>query len=244
MTVKSGVVGCVVFFATLVAAQALADCTPAPVTGNLDYSVCKEWPAYPGLIISAKALFERRPTPGDVESNGIYDFDLSVLQEGQKEPLATYHQAAAFEQDGVAVYELTLDTARYKLTSDLRAFGVRVRLSNGSRLTPVDETQLSLYVREGEQLRPVLRQLAVYEYGGEWDDVCTGERYEISRTVEIAKTSSHGYADLIVKTQQTNTTNTGEGDACEDKITVSGPEFTTLRYDGNAYVLPAGFKAR
>ncbi len=243
MTVKFGVMGCLALCGVLMAGQVLADCVPEPVTGELDYSVCKEWPAYPGLTIGAKALFKRKPTPGDVDSNGIYDFDLSVFQESKTEPLATYHQAAAFEQNGVAVNELTLDTARYKLTSDLRAFGVRVRLSNGSRLTPVDETHHSIYVLEGDKLRPVLRQLVVYENVGEWDSNCDSQRFEISRTVEIAKTSSHGYADLIVKTQQTNTTSVGEGDACEDKTSVSSPELTTIRYDGKSYVLPKGFQA-
>jgi hypothetical protein len=82
----------------------------------------------------------------------------------------------------------------------------------------------------------------VYEYGGEWDDNCAGQRFEISRTVDIAKTSSNGYADLIVKTQEKSTTSMVEGDACEDETTVRKPVLTTLHYDGKTYVLPPGFK--
>jgi hypothetical protein len=71
---------------------------------------------------------------------------------------------------------------------------------------------------------------------------CEGEHSEITRTVEIAKTSSHGYADLIVRTRETGTSSVGKGDACKDKITESKPVSTTLRYDGKSYVLPQGFK--
>ncbi|NYH07600.1 hypothetical protein [Pseudomonas moraviensis] len=243
MTVKSGVVGWVALCGSLMAGQVLADCVPAPVTGDLDFSVCKEWPAYPGLNISANAKFERSSVPGGADTSGTYDFNLSVLKSDQTKPVATYHQASAFFSGGVALRELSLDTARYKLTPEVRAFGVRVQFTNSSRLNPLEETHLSLYVREGEKLRPVLSQLVVYEYGGEWDGDCAGERYETTRTVEIAKTSSHGYADLIIKTKTTGTTNVVEGNTCEDKISVSSPELTTLRYDGKSYVLPQGFKA-
>lgn len=243
MTVKSGVMGCLALCAVLMAGQVLADCVPAPVTGDLDFSVCKEWPAYPGLNISADTKFERSSVQGGTDTSGTYDLNLSVLKNDQTEPIATYHQPSAFFSGGVALRELSLDTARYKLTPEVRAFGVRVQFTNSSRLNPLEETHLSLYVREGEKLRPVLSQLVVYEYGGEWDGDCTGERYETIRTVEIAKTSSHGYADLIIKTRQTGTTNVVKGDACEDKISVSSPELTTLRYDGKSYVLPKGFQA-
>ncbi|MFJ2479991.1 hypothetical protein ACIOWE_06930 [Pseudomonas sp. NPDC087598] len=234
---KSGLIRCVALGGWLMAGQVFADCTPPAVEGE-DMSACKDWPAYPGLTISAATRFQR----GTVEALATHDLDLSVLKEGQPNPIAAYQQPAAFVMDGVRLSELKIDTARYKLTPDLRAFGLRATLTNGSRLNPLEEHQLSLYVRDGETLRPVLRQLVVYEYGGEWDDNCAGERFEISRTVDIAKTSSHGYADLIVKTQETGTTNVVEGDTCEDKISVSKPVLTTLRYDGKTYVLPPGFK--
>ncbi|MCU0093361.1 hypothetical protein N8H72_25545 [Pseudomonas koreensis] len=243
MTVKSGFVVGLALFGALMAGRVLADCVPAPVTGEQDFSVCKEWPAYPGLNIGANAKFERSSVPGATDTSGTYDFNLAVLKSDQTKPVATYHQASAFFSGGVALRELSLDTARYKLTPEVRAFGVRVQFTNSSRLNPLEETHLSLYVREGEKLRPVLSQLVVYEYGGEWDGDCAGERYETTRTVEIAKTSSHGYADLIIKTKTTGTTNVVEGDTCEDKISVSSPELTTLSYDGKSYVLPKGFKA-
>lgn len=241
MTVKSGVMGCLALCGALMAGQVLADCVPAPVTGDLDFSVCKEWPAYPGLIINAKS--ERVAAPENTEMNASYDLDVSVLKEGQTDPIANHHQASAFKVDGIAFRELALDTARYTLAPELRAFGVRVQFTNGSRLIPLEETHLSLYVRDGAKLRPVLQRLLVYQYGGEWDGECTGERYETTRTVEIAKTSSHGYADLIIKTRQTGTTNVVKGDACEDKISIGSPVLTTIHYDGKSYVLPKGFQA-
>ena len=241
MTLKSAGIACAALYAGLMAGQALAECTPSAVSGDLDFAVCKDWPAYPGQSISAKATFERA-AGSDVGTSGFYDLDLSIAQDGQAGPIATLHQDSAFESNGVALYELTLDTARYAVAPKVRAFGVRTRFTNSSRLNPLDETQLTLYIREGETLRPVLQQLLVYQYGGEWDGNCEGERSEITRTVEIANTSSHGYADLIVRTKETGTSSVGKGDACKDKITEYKPVSTTLRYNGKSYVLPQGIK--
>ena len=242
MTVKSGWIGWVALSGWLMAGQVLAECTPPAVTGQWDFSVCKDWPAYPGLTINATAQFKRGSPSDDPEALSTYDFDLSVLDTAQSKPIATYYKAAAFVLDGVSLREITLDTARYTLTTDLRAFGVRALSTNGSRINPMEENLLSLYVKEGEKLRPVLDKLVVYRYGGEWDGDCEGERYEISRAVEIAKTSSHGYADLIVKTLEKDTTSVGTGDACKTKTTDNKPVLTTLHYNGKSYVLPNDFQ--
>lgn len=118
MTVKSGVVVGLALCGALMAGQVLADCVSAPVAGDLDFSVCKEWLAYPGLIISANAKFERSSVPESTDTSGTYDFNLSVLKSDQTKPVATYHQASAFFSGGVALRDISLDTARYKLTPE------------------------------------------------------------------------------------------------------------------------------
>jgi hypothetical protein len=130
----------------------------------------------------------------------------------------------------------------YKLAPQLQAFGVRVRFKGSSRVNPLDETWLSLYVKDGNALRPVMDRLVVYQYGGEWDGDCAGERYETTRTVALAKTSTHGYADLIIKTISSSTTGKGEDAACVSNTVAQKPVLTTLRYDGKNYVVPEDFK--
>ncbi|WP_426205584.1 hypothetical protein [Pseudomonas sp. TWP3-1] len=241
MTVKSAVVGCVLLCAWLMAGEVFADCTPAPLASERDFSVCKDWPAYPGMTLNAVSKFEPDPVYGKTGDVGSYDLSLSVLSEDSK-PLATYHQPTAFVSDAIALDSVEFDTARYKLTPELRAFGVRVRFKGSSRVNPLDEVWLSLYVKEGDKLRPVLDRLVTYNYSGEWDGGCAGERAYMERTLEIGKTSSHGYADLIIKSVVTGLVGEGPPDTCELRSTPEKPVFTTLRYDGKSYVLPQGFK--
>jgi hypothetical protein len=242
MTLKSGWIGCVALCGWVMATQAFAECEKPPFYGDFGYSVCKDWPAYPGLSITALSQFESGYSASDSGPQGKYDLDLAVVSAGNSVPLATYHKSSAFESDAIEYKDLQLDTARYKLTPELRAFGVLVTFTGSSRVNPVSEKMLSLYVKEGGKLRPVLDKLLTSEYGGEWDGTCAGELYQHTRTLEIGKTSSHGYADLIVKTVTFTEVGKGEGEACESKSTTSKPVLTTLRYDGKTYVLPQGFK--
>nr|WP_065257667.1 hypothetical protein [Pseudomonas bananamidigenes] len=225
------------------AGAVLADCVPAPVTNERDFSVCKDWPAYPGLTLNAVSKFEPDPVYGKSGDVGSYDLALSVVSGGGSEPLASYYKPSAFLSDAFALESVEFDTARYKLTPEIRAFGVRVAFKGSSRVNPMDETSLSLYVREGDTLRPVLDRLVVYGYNGEWDGNCAGERASTQRTIEIGKTSSHGYADLIVKSVTTGTVGKGDPGTCNEKTTTGKPVLTTLHYDGKSYVLPKGFKA-
>ncbi|WWL43571.1 hypothetical protein V5O39_16770 [Pseudomonas parakoreensis] len=103
-----------------------------------------------GLTINATAQFKRGSPSDDPEALSTYDFDLSVLDTAQSKPIATYYKAAAFVLDGVSLREITLDTARYTLTTDLRAFGVRALSTNGSRINPMEENLLSLYVKRAK----------------------------------------------------------------------------------------------
>ncbi|WP_085710203.1 MULTISPECIES: hypothetical protein [unclassified Pseudomonas] len=241
MTVKSGVVGCLAICGALMAGQVWADCVPVPVVNQRDFSVCKDWPAYPGLTLNAVSKFEPDPEYGKTGNVGSYDLGLSVTTD-ESNSIASYHLPAAFMSDAIALESVEFDTARYKLTPELRAFGVRVRFKGSSRVNPLDQVLLSLYVKEGDKLRPVLDRLVMYDYGGEWDGGCAGERYYTERTIEIGKTSSHGYVDLIVKSVSTSLVGEGPPETCELKTTADKPVLTTLRYDGKSYVLPQGYK--
>ncbi|HEX4552281.1 hypothetical protein [Pseudomonas sp.] len=242
MTVKSGWIGWMALSGWLMAGQVLAGCTPPAVTGQWDVSVCRDWPVDPPLTINAIAKFEADSVYAHGDRIGAYDLDLSVSSADNSRPLATYHQPSAFQSDAVGLESVELDTARYKLTSDLRAFGVRAIFKGSSRVNPLDETQLSLYVKEDGKLRPVLDRLLVYRFSGEWDGNCAGDRATTVSTIEMGKTSSHGFADLIVKSVTTGVSGEGPPDHCEMKTTNYKPVLTTLHYDGKSYVLPNGFQ--
>ena len=240
MTLKYRWLGCVAMSGALGATQAYGRCEqPSLPEGVPGYSVCKEWPAYDGQTITALSQIEPDPTLSDApDGTGMYDLKLAVVSNVDGKPLARYAQASVYSSDAVRFDGLSIDTARYKLTSDLRAFGVRAGFTGSSRANPFEQAVLSLYVREGNALRPVLEQLVIESSNGEWDTNCAGEFSRTQRTLDLAKTSSHGFADLIVRSVTTGTQNTLGKTDCESTDTVGKTVLTTLRYDGRQYVVP------
>ncbi|QQZ43425.1 hypothetical protein IF690_07765 [Pseudomonas sp. SK3(2021)] len=246
MTSRHGVLGCWVMIGlSLGTTHVYAQCVaPELKDGVAGYSACKAWPAYPGVSITASSQLEAQSATENPYDEGTYDLRLALVASEGGAALATYSQASSFNSDAISFNGLSIDTARYSLTPQLRAFGIRAAFRGSSRANPFGEAWLSLYVKEGNTLRPVLESLVVESYGGEWDTNCEGEFHETRRTLQMAKSSSHGYADLIVKTQSSGSTNVRKGEECVSVSRAEKPAVTTLRYDGKQYVVPEGLKGR
>ncbi|MCB2255632.1 hypothetical protein KTQ74_27300 [Pseudomonas chlororaphis] len=246
MTSRFGALGYLAMIGlSLGTTQVYAQCAaPELKEGVAGYSECKAWPAYPGVSITASSQLEAQSSAENPYDQGTYDLRLALVASEGGATLATYSQASSFNSDAIGFSGLNIDTARYSLTPQLRAFGIRAAFQGSSRANPFGETWLSLYVREGNTLRPVLESLVVESGGGEWDTNCEGEFHETRRTLQIARSSSHGYADLIVKTQSSESTNIRKGEECVSLSKAEKPAVITLRYDGKQYVVPEGLKGR
>ncbi len=226
--------------ALLGSAAVAAQCLPPPRNAQVPgFSLCKDWPAFADQSISL--LSELTPEPGvvDATEDGTYDLQLAVLDRKGGQVLASYRQPAAFVSDAIRLDSLKLDTGRFQLAPQVRAFGVRAAFSGSSRVNPFDQVWLNLYVREGNTLRPVMEKFLAYSYSGEWDGQCTGQRVETTRTLDIARTRSQGYADLIVRSVSVTTLGEGQGEQCQSRSVTTQPVLTTLHYDGQRYVLPS-----
>ncbi|WP_025127869.1 hypothetical protein [Pseudomonas sp. PH1b] len=223
------------------ASSAAAQCLPPPRNAEVPgFSLCKDWPAFAEQSINL--LSEKVPDPSDTGSDdGTYNLQLTVLDRSSGQALASYVQPAAFVSDAFRLESLKLDTGRFQLTPQVRAFGVRAAFEGSSRVNPFNQTWLSLYVREGSTLRPVLEKFVARSYNGEWDGQCAGEGTETTRTLDIAKTRSHGFADLIVRSVSVSTQSKKVGEECQSTRETAKPVVSTLHYDGQRYVLPNGF---
>lgn len=223
---------------TLVTSHAYADC---PKLTSEALSDCRIWPAKPDLTIRATTAFTPDKKADPSGDNGSYDLTLQLQNTADQMPVATYKQAEQWYSDGISLRQLSIDTARYMLSPTIRAFGLRSVLANQSRANPYSTQTLALFVLEGSTLRPVLDGLVMEDQTGEWDSAnCTGEGAEHHRTVQIGKGFSHGFTDLVVRTETVRMSAVGQPDACDIKSTPAQVEVTTLHYNGSMYRVAAG----
>ncbi|MDL5595725.1 hypothetical protein PGC34_06850 [Pseudomonas kribbensis] len=215
--------------------QAHAACEVKKLDGH-SLSRCKVWPAFPDKAISAKSTFV---PDSEGDQDGVFDLELSLLNASDAKPLATYAKPGAYNSDATRFDDLKIDTARYRLASDVRAFGLRSDFSiHLSSANPYSRTDLALYVREGAKLRPVLEGLVIRKVFGEGSGDCENKDTQIRRTVEIGPSSHNGFADLIVSSSGSVSSSTQSGKECVSKTTDLKNTQITLIYDGKQYTIP------
>jgi hypothetical protein len=220
------------------ASQAQAGCEEAPAD---TVTLCKVWPAYDDQTIVATTTFKPDSPDGNGDVGNV-DLELALIRSSSAKPLASYRKKDAYSSDAVAFQGLSIDTARYKLTPDARAFGIRSRFETRSSINSYYTNELALYLRDGATLRPVLEGLVMSTGRGEWDGNCAGQGERTERTVDIGNTLHNGFADLVVSSTVTETQRFLMGEECQDKAKKLKTTRVILNYDGKQYVVPEALR--
>jgi hypothetical protein len=190
-------------------------------------SACKLWP-YDGTTLLSAIAF-------GTDSDDMKKLVVAMLDARSGRVVAS-HERDVGEDASVQFGEnsLGIDTAPYQLAKDVRAFGVRF-MSTAHGASCADfawEDELTLFVRRADALQPVLRGAAMSHWQavkgclGQWKGLVSDEA---KLSLSLAKTASHGFADLTVTARIKR--ESADGDAIGKPRT----EQTTLRYDGSEY---------
>lgn len=203
--------------------------------------VCRVWPADTSLTLMAVPLL------GEWQEDGSYrdgDLDLLVVDTTTLHPRATLRLPGAMSSDAVRIEGVSLDTARYRLSADVRAFGVRISRSGSSQPNPFSDTRLQLFVLDKDRLTPVTGQIVMNLFSGEWDTRCTGEFNDVERTLEVEPPPAQGFATLRVRERITGIINREDaaGQCVEDRHTLPVKHYT-LQPKGRSYPLPEAITA-
>jgi hypothetical protein len=205
---------------------------------DTEHAACKIWPADPSLTLAVQAL----PKSGNTDDQGEYDVEVLIADSKSAAIVAHLYEAAAISADAIRFTQIDLDTARYQLTPQLRAFGVRVSYEGSSRVAPYEAQALSLYVLDGHTLRRVVDKLTVENNSGDWDGNCAGTFSTITRTLAVGPVSgngnANGYATLRVGESSKESVSKQTAKDCVSTDRPPKRSTTTLEYDGGAYRVP------
>lgn len=202
--------------------------TQAPVVA----AACKPWPDDPKLQVFAVAYIK----PGTQQDADSRDLDLIVGQLDTASGTLRTRYEGSIGEDAMTQLDyrgLRLDTARYWLAPETRAFGVVVHSSANGPSCPDGGANdaLTLYVAQGNQLRDVFTT-----YLNQWTTLegtsCAGDLRLVTErskiTLEVAKQASHGFADLIA-------TATVQREDNGDDVGAPRRVKSTLHYNGERY---------
>jgi hypothetical protein len=102
-------------------------------------------------------------------------------------------------------------------------------------VNPYSNETLTLYVPRGPKLAKVLDGLELALERGEWDANCAGNFETVRGSLSIARSTSNGYADLLLRQTRTEARSTAQADECVTQERSAKFSSRMLRYDGAAY---------
>ena len=202
-----------------------------------DKAVCKIWPADESKTIVVL------PFPNDIKGTIYYDVDVLLVDTQSGELIAHNWQQDAFVSDAIELNNFEIDTARYQLNNESRAFGVRANSENRSRYVPISQQLMNLYVQQNEKLNRIVSQLMLEDSGGEWYECDNGQFRRSSVVLLLGKNTTNDYKDLIISyNEQNKIGKLNRKGKCVEKITKSTKRKYTLHYNGVEYPLPKNLR--
>lgn len=183
------------------------------------------------------------PEISSMEENGdVFDLNSHILVVDTKtgKIKSSYFESArtnGWTSDAMRLEEISIDTGRYMLTNTYRAFGIRVKYVGSSRVNPWVNQTLSLFLPKGKKLKPVLKNMDVYKYHGEWDGICSGYRIMHDSQLKMVPQLTNGYRDIVLTTRsQKDESGKKHGD-CIELIAIKDINIERLRYTSDGYQL-------
>lgn len=209
-------------------------------------AVCEPWRGVLGRFVVLLPL----PRPSTDPDITEYDLDVLVVQQadnGNTERARIvsrlFEPRALMVEDDRTIAALRIDTARYTLATDAKAFGVRTLVRGTSRADPYESERLALYVpqAQGMQLDKVLDGLEVTLERGVRDGGCGGDFMARRGNVSVVHgAASNGRADLVLYQTVSRSRSTLQGEECVTHEQPANSRSTTLRFDGKRYRMPDG----
>lgn len=194
----------------------------AEAGGEVIDLACAQHPGNPDHTLVA--LFHEIPTQDAAADSSQVGFVAAVVDIKRRKLLRLFRET--IEEDASTRIRgggslLKLDTARYNLMPNVRAFGVRMNIGYSPRYAEGGSSNyLTLFVEEGSELRPVLKFLPM----SAWSLVDSGECFsggeapclidQEEKTLALGAASTNGWRDLDVIT---TTTREGEAGAAKRK---------------------------
>jgi len=223
-----------------------------------NFAACKVWPtdATKSIVLLARfqkphdngeyarawELFKKGALLSAPEADGLYDLDVLVVKSDSGEIIQHLLQLGALPADSTRLESLTVDTARYTVAPNVRAFGAKADFAHNGG-TNLHFQTINLYVAAGSTLKQVLGNLILVEEHNDRVDDCNSSSSEAKRTLAIANTDSNGYADLILREKVIHRESKMVKGKCVENETPSSRQYV-LQFDGNVYAVPKSLQYR
>jgi hypothetical protein len=180
-----------------------------PEAINAEFTVTKPHPENKNATLVLLALPQ-----GEDEDAFTLDIYLVLADTKTGAILCSLAEKERYTSDAIRLTSFQIDTAPYKLATNVRAIGIRASYTGSSRPNPFGEETLSLYIQQGKTFVKVLHDFVTYQSTGEWDTNCAGSFSTSKSVLIILPEKTNGYSNIQVNTKTTETENIVKNEDC------------------------------
>lgn len=195
-------------------------------------TACKHWPADNSLAIVVFAY-----QTGDDEEDGFAEYDVEILLTNRKNGAIKqrFFEKRWWVSDAMQLDDVVIDTARYWLAPNERAFGIRTSYRGSSRVNPFNYSHLYLFTSQPKRLNLIVNEIEIAQFSGEIAPNCNETYSESKSTLHILRSKTNGYFDLQIKTLQQDTYFKSNGNDCDERDKKPIKSQYILRYQNGVY---------
>lgn len=157
----------------------------------------------------------------EIDSEGhlylVVDLYVLIVDNKSGKIKNKFFEKDSLTSDAIVLNSIAIDTGLYKLNQTTRAFVIRVNYTGSSGPNPYHQTDLSMFMENGQKLNRIIDKYPIEEFHGEWDTNCAGEFEEIISTIKIDKNQMNNFNNLIINQKIKTTKNTKVNDDCVEK---------------------------
>lgn len=196
-------------------------------------TVCKYWPAAQSTVLAVS-----------LKRGDEVDLEVVIIDPVTKNVTDINYQKGALSGGAIYNSSVAIDTAKYRLSNEASAFGIRARWVGSSRPNPYAAETINLYkLKDGKKLVKILDKLAVYERAGEWDTRCAGEFVTRNMILIMKDSPKGGVSDLLVKERLENITQSEVSGECSSIAQSLPSKSYVIPFENNQYEVPEQLRA-
>lgn len=195
-------------------------------------TACKHLPTDDSLAIVVFAY-----QAGEDEADGFSAYDVEILLTNRNNGAIKqrFFKEKWWVSDAIKLNNVIIDTARYWVTPNERAFGIRTSYRGSSQVNPFNYSDLYLFTSQPKRLNLIANEIKIAQFSGEIDLSCRGTYLEKKSTLHILRSKTNGYFDLQIKTLQQDTYFKNNGDECDERYKKPIKSQYILRYQNGVY---------
>ncbi|MEI8593821.1 hypothetical protein [Photobacterium sp. Hal280] len=210
----------------------------AEFRGNIESIQCKTHPQHEDIVFASYIKSEHK-----TEQHQNYLWRVLLVDRRTKRSIASYKNVIVEGGDTrIDENSIVLDTARYYLNDEVRALGVRLHTGDKPRCAGFLENDfLTLFVRKGEKLVPVLKNMPTYSWKLIKGDHCNGyegviQEKTVHTILHLLNTKTNGYRDIRLSDKVEDYTFDPKRGSEERMKRVN----QVIKFNGEAYETPSG----